>query len=81
VPLARTPKTATAPLSTRASDTFSAPASLVTEIRSGRRLAYPAGKGCKSIRWFVVNNMETGGLVQVVFPQSFADLATKASNS
>jgi hypothetical protein len=31
---------------------------------------------------FVVNNKETGGLVQVVFPQSFADdLATKPSNS
>jgi hypothetical protein len=80
VPLARTPKTATAPLSTRASDTFSAPTSLVTKIRSGRRLTYPAGKGCKSIRWFVVNNKETGGL-QGVFPQTFADLATKASNS
>jgi hypothetical protein len=32
--------------------------------------------------WFVVNNNETGGLVQAVFPQSFADdLATKPSNS
>jgi hypothetical protein len=50
VPLPRTPEAATAPLSTHASDTFPAPASLVTETQSGRRLAYPAGKGSKSIR-------------------------------
>jgi hypothetical protein len=38
-------------------DTFPAPASLVTKTRSGRRLAYPAGKGSKSIcRTIAVNN-------------------------
>ena len=39
MPLPRTPEAATAPLSTHASDTFPAPASLVAEVRSGRRLA------------------------------------------
>jgi hypothetical protein len=42
VPLPRTPEAATAPLSTQASDTFPAHAYLVTETRSGRRLAYPS---------------------------------------
>jgi hypothetical protein len=48
------------------------------------RLREPAtsGRRLMVLGWFVVNNKETGGLVQIVFPQSFADdLATKPSNS
>ena len=69
MPLARTPKGATAPLSARASDTFPAPASLVTETRSGRRLAYPAGEGSamilpgmasksRRVRWLSANSSQ-----------------------
>jgi len=44
------PQPETASVSTHASDTFPSPASFVAEICSGRRLAYPAGKGDEAIR-------------------------------
>ena len=56
VPLARTPKDATAPLSIRVSDTLPPPASPLAEIRSARRLAYPAGKGSEAIRRTMLPN-------------------------
>ena len=53
--LARIPKAATAPLSTRSSDTFP-PVALVAQTQSGRRLAYPAGKGSEAIRRTMLPN-------------------------
>jgi hypothetical protein len=50
------PKDRTAPVSTRASGISLVPAYLSTETRSGRCVAYPAGKGSKSIRRIAVNH-------------------------
>jgi len=50
LPLRRIPNLETDSPSTCASDTFPAPTSLVAEIRSGRRLAYPVGKDSQSRR-------------------------------
>lgn len=46
----RIPKLEPGPLSTCASDTFPAPASLAAEICFRLRFAYPAGKGSEAIR-------------------------------
>ena len=61
--LRRIPKLETDPLSTCASDTFPAPASLAAEICSGLRLGYPAGKGSEAIRRTMLPNSADLGVV------------------
>jgi hypothetical protein len=49
LPLVRITKHEPASLSTDCCDTFPSPACSSLEVRSGRRLAYPAGKGSAAI--------------------------------